>query len=68
MEIIKREMKIKKDIPENIGRMQMSYNSDGHLVLRFFDDSNPNEDTLIVFSFYETRNLIFFLSKLKLTE
>ena len=47
-------------------RMQVSYNNDGHLVLRFFDPNGEREDTLITLDARETWQLLNFVNNIKL--
>ena len=73
MEIIKRESEVKKerlDTSPFSEHMQVSYNSYGHLAIRFFnlpeaeDDQIPKKsDTLIVFTMTESRELIRFIQE-----
>jgi hypothetical protein len=66
MEIIKRRMEVNRNILS--GEMQIGYNSDGRLTIRFFNVDNLNEDTLIILDFYETKSLISFLNKLNINK
>ena len=69
MEIIKRKATVSKETISTIRGervMQVSYNSYGHLVLRFFDPSGANEDTLITLDVRETRELVRFVNNIKL--
>ncbi len=69
MEIIRRKAIVSKetfDTLESNMVMQVSYNSYGHLVLRFFDPSGANEDTLITLDVRETRELVRFVNNIKL--
>ena len=71
MEIIRRKAIVSKETFDTWGamstkRMQVSYNSYGHLVLRFFDPSGANEDTLITLDVRETRELVRFVNNIKL--
>ena len=70
MEVIRRKLTVSKDtihtgvLSTNV--MQVSYNSFGHLVLRFFDPNEGNEDVLVVLDTKETYELFQFVSKIKL--
>ena len=71
MEIIRRKAIVSKETFDTWGamstkRMQVSYNSYGHLVLRFFDPSGANEDTLITLDARETWQLLNFVNNIKL--
>lgn len=71
MEIIRRKAIVSKETFDtweamSTRRMQVSYNSYGHLVLRFFDPSGENEDTLVTLTVNETRELVRFVNMLKL--
>ena len=71
MEIIRRKAIVSKETFDTSGAMstnvmQVSYNSYGHIVLRFFDPSGENEDTLITLDVRETRELVRFVNSLKL--
>ena len=68
MEIIKRKATVSKETISSIRGervMQVSYNNYGHLVLRFFDPNEENEDILIALSGRETRDLLMFTSAIK---
>ena len=71
MEVIKRKSETEKEhfdtAPYGM-HMQISYNSYGHLAIRFFGQEEPakegtsnNRDTLIVFSMPESRDIIRFI-------
>ena len=71
MEIIRRMATVSKETIEtrptfSTKRMQVSYNNDGHLVLRFFDPNGEREDTLITLDARETRDLLRFVNNIKL--
>lgn len=69
MEIIRRKAIVSKETIDTLESnmvMQVSYNSYGHLVLRFFDPSGANEDTLITLDARETRDLLRFVNNIKL--
>ena len=71
MEIIKRTATVSKETIEtrptlSTKRMQVSYNNDGHLVLRFFDPNGEREDTLITLDARETWQLLNFVNNIKL--
>ena len=71
MEIIKRKSELTKETIEtrpalSSKRMQVSYNNDGHLVLRFFDPNGEREETLITLDARETRQLLNFVNNIKL--
>ena len=69
MEIIRRKAIVSKETIDTLESnmvMQVSYNSYGHLVLRFFDPSGANEDTLITLDVRETRELVRFVNNIKL--
>jgi len=61
MEIIER--KIKADVINENRCLQISYNSDGRLVLRFFDVEQPNKDRIISFTSLETIEIIDFIKR-----
>ena len=68
MEIIRRKAIVSKETIDTLESnmvMQVSYNSYGHLVLRFFDPSGANEDTLITLDARETRDLLRFTNAIK---
>ena len=62
MQIIERKMKV--DVNDENRNIQISYNSYGHLVIRFFDDTQPNKDKMIVFTVPETFKIINFIKKM----
>ena len=71
MEIIKRTATVSKETIEtrptlSTKRMEVSYNNDGHLVLRFFDPNGEREDTLITLDARETWQLLNFVNNIKL--
>ena len=69
MEIIRRKAIVSKETIDTLESnmvMQVSYNNYGHLVLRFFDPSGANEDTLITLDVRETRELVRFVNNIKL--
>jgi len=71
MEIIRRTATVSKETIEtrptlSTKRMQVSYNNDGHLVLRFFDPNGEREDTLITLDARETWQLLNFVNNIKL--
>ena len=71
MEIIKRTATVRKETIEtrptfSTKRMQVSYNNDGYLVLRFFDPNGEREDTLITLDARETWQLLNFVNNIKL--
>ena len=71
MEIIKRTATVSKGTVDILGTantkvMRVSYDSYGHLVLRFFDPICENEDTLITLDARETRELVRFVNNIKL--
>ena len=70
MEIIKRTSDTKKDGFDThpfSRSMQVSFNSYGHLAIRFFDSNEPDadkqNDTLIVFDMMESRHIIRFIQE-----
>ena len=70
MEIIKRTSETKKegiDTRPFSRSMQVSFNSYGHLAIRFFDSNEPDadkkDDTLIVFDMIESRQIIRFIQE-----
>ena len=68
MEIIRRKAIVSKETIDTLESnmvMWVSYNSYGHLVLRFFDPSGANEDTLITLDARETRDLLRFTNAIK---
>ena len=70
MEIIRRTATVSKETIEtrptlSTKRMQVSYNNDGHLVLRFFDPNGEREDTLITLDARETWQLLNFVNNIK---
>ncbi|MCL5732320.1 MAG: hypothetical protein M1285_02880 [Candidatus Thermoplasmatota archaeon] len=68
MEIIKRKSVAEKETINTDGDMraiQVSYNSDGHIMMRFYNPmSDDNEDLLIVLDSNESRLLRAFLNQL----
>jgi hypothetical protein len=63
MEVIKREIKLDKVLTidrEKYPEFQISYNSYGHLMLRWFN-KNTNEDILIVLTEDESTRVIQFI-------
>lgn len=71
MEIIRRTATVSKETIEtrptlSTKRMQVSYNNDGHLVLRFFDPNGEREETLITLDARETWQLLNFVNNIKL--
>ena len=64
MEYIEREIKSKKiTLPENYDCVQVSVNSWGHLVIRFFNNQNPDKDVVIVFDAAATGHIIRYIKK-----
>ena len=66
MEIIKRKSELTKETIDtgtalSSKRMQVSYNSFGHLVLRFFDPNGGTDEVLITLSTEETNDLFRFM-------
>ncbi|RLJ08635.1 MAG: hypothetical protein DRP12_00275 [Candidatus Aenigmatarchaeota archaeon] len=61
MEIIERKSKVKKTVIDPESAIQVSYNSHGHLVIRFFKPDKENEDTVLVFTASQTRAIIRFV-------
>lgn len=66
MEIIRRKSEVSKEsISTKVGNstktMQLSYNSFGHLVLRFFDPNAEGEDILITLDREETQDIFMFM-------
>lgn len=59
VEILKRKLKVDEKFDHR--QMQVSYNSFGHLMMRFFDKEKPNEDSIIVFTQMETNRIIQFI-------
>jgi len=71
MEIIRRKAIVSKETFDtweamSTRRMQVSYNSSGHIVLRFFEPNGENDDTLVTLTVNETRELVRFVNMLKL--
>jgi hypothetical protein len=62
MEIIKRKIQLEKTQLE-YQHFQVSYNDWGHLMLRWFNDTDENksEDFVIVLTHDETRRVIAFI-------
>lgn len=69
MEIIKRKMVAEKETFvtgfNDAYNMQVSYNSNGCIALRFHKSENKEDDTLMVLSRYETQSLIRFIRMIK---
>jgi len=64
MEIINREMKLKKT--GGMGyKLQIAINNYGHLTLRSIPPEEDSKDILVVLSASETRDLIDFIKKIK---
>jgi len=61
MEIIERKSKIKKTAIDPESNMQISYNNYGHLVIRFFKPEKESEDTVLVFTASQTREIVRFV-------
>ncbi|MCL5732345.1 MAG: hypothetical protein M1285_03005 [Candidatus Thermoplasmatota archaeon] len=68
MEIIRRKATVRKETFDTTTdfSMQVSYNSSGHIVLRFFEPNGENDDTLVTLTVNETRELVRFVNMLKL--
>ena len=63
MQVIER-ISSQKNLDEiNYDNIQISLNSDGRLVIREYQDSDVLDDTLIVFSHYETTKILMFIAK-----
>jgi hypothetical protein len=50
----------KTTIGSKFNKVQISYNSWGHLTIRLLQNNDPNEDTLIVFNQRVSSNVISF--------
>ena len=65
MEILKRKMEINRLLSENFleeyPEFQVSYNSWGHICLRFFNPEKPENDFLIVLTKAQSYHLINFV-------
>ena len=62
MEIIERKIKAtKRVIDPSEHKLQVAYNSFGHLVLRFFEEGKEDEDVIIVFTAEQTREIARFI-------
>ncbi|HDH91592.1 MAG TPA: hypothetical protein ENF38_01435 [Candidatus Aenigmarchaeota archaeon] len=59
MEIIKRKIKFEKE--EENRKIQVSFNSDGHLTIRFYNPEDPSKDKLIIFTARETNEILSFI-------
>jgi len=63
MQVIERISSHKNLDEINYDNIQISINSDGRLVIREYQDSDKLDDTLIVFSHYETTKILMFIAK-----
>ncbi len=67
MEILKRKLEIDrllpKDFSEKYPEFQVSYNSWGHICLRFFNPEKPEQDLLIVLTRQQSYQLASFVRR-----
>ena len=63
MEILNRNIKLETTTIEK-EVMQISFNSWGHLTIRFFDREKPEEDILIILTHMETLELMRFVNEI----
>jgi len=68
MQIIKRKTKTEIQQFDPVkNKLQVSYNSDGHLVIRISErneeEKKSDEDTLIVFTAAQTRQIVSFIKR-----
>jgi len=61
-QIIKRKIGERPEVITIFGKAQISYNSDGHIVIRYID--SPDEDTLIVLDATTSMNLKYFIQEI----
>ena len=67
MEILRRKLEIDRLLSENFSEeypeFQVSYNSWGHICLRFFHPEKPENDLLIVLTRQQSYHLINFVRR-----
>ena len=61
MQVLKRKIKAEEVLNTEDLKMQISFNSDYHLVLRFFNPEKPAEDIVITLTAEQTRQLLRFI-------
>ena len=67
MQIIKRKMSATKETTEECGRVQASFNSDGHITLRTTNGIEEDGDMIVVLSHEETSAIVTLFREIKCT-